>query len=191
MQCRLQRVREVLQKPSSDSEESLRDKHANDHTFDALLHGVQAVKKLDTANGGLFPRVMSYAWPWIAQSVDKAVLPILYAATAPHVIGGDPMHVLAHLHGGTDLSALLDAYRCNKKGDKVSGLVVSGLILDRACQTALFPWLQDKGSIMDRPCLEAQWKSSGQRMHVCGRPEERGWFLTWRVGPGHLTQYRR
>lgn len=67
----------------------------NDHTFDALLHGVQAVNKLDTANGGLFPKVMSYAWPWIAQSVDKAVLPILYAATSPHVIGRDPMHVLA------------------------------------------------------------------------------------------------
>ncbi|KAK9915930.1 hypothetical protein WJX75_006124 [Coccomyxa subellipsoidea] len=47
----------------------------------SLWHAcINAVKKLYTANGGFLPRLMSVAWPWIAQSVDKAVLPILYGA---------------------------------------------------------------------------------------------------------------
>ncbi|CAL8469923.1 g9465 [Coccomyxa elongata] len=60
------------------------------------IAATEAANKLDTQSGGFFPKVMSFAWPLIGQSVDKAVLPILYAATAPHVIGqgvyyGPPM----------------------------------------------------------------------------------------------------
>lgn len=62
------------------------------------LMSMQAVNKLDTHSGGLFPKVMQLAWPWIARDVDTAVRPLLYATTAAHVIGDHPLHAPCYLH---------------------------------------------------------------------------------------------